>query len=105
MIANAMRALITRLFAEAPKMTDGAGRTDTTQAPALQCHIVLRGLSTSFQGTLSTTPEGTLRLLTSARVDATKHILMEQFFAYEDVVTVAVERQVTGTEAPRIISS
>lgn len=90
-----MKAVIDRLLAEAPRL-DG----DT---PALECHIILRGAG-AIHGALSTTPEGTLRMLSpthvpdpAGRQGAMKTILAEQFFCYGDVVSLAIERPITAT--------
>lgn len=91
-----MREVIARLFSEAPRL-DGA----VDQAPALEVHILLRsGAPIQFSGVLSTTPEGGLRLLTPAPGGQ----MVESFFDYSDVTSVAVVRKITGTEASRIIS-
>jgi hypothetical protein len=103
-----MAAVIDRLFAEAPKLEHADGTTDETQAPALQCHIMLRGIPRDLYGALSRTPEGTLRMLTMAMRQDPKQlnpltrkplevpILCEQFFDVADVVSIMVEREVTG---------
>ncbi len=89
----AMRSLIARLFREGPKMTDASGKEDASQAPALACMIVLRASVPPFEGILSTTPEGTLRLMSTITVQS-KPVLVEQFFTYEDVVSIVLQRVV-----------
>jgi hypothetical protein len=90
---RAIHKMIARLLDEAPVLND-----DPTQAKALQCHVILRGQIQPLPGALSTTPEGGLRLLTPGAID-NRPCLMEQFFDYDDVVAVIIERAVTA--APR----
>jgi len=83
--------LIARLFAEAPVI-------DGTSA-ALQCHVLLRGAMQPIYGALSTTPEGTLRMMTPSKVQhhgeqEPRDIFLEQFFDVSDVVSLMVEREV-----------
>ncbi len=109
----AMERLLERLFAEAPKMTDGAGKPDDTQAPALNCHIILRS-GQMLQGSMSVTAEGLLKIGTVAEVPdpsakassfggshTKKLVLAEQFFSVNDLVCVAVERDIKQS-GPRI---
>lgn len=98
-----MKKVLERLFAEAPKMTDGSGKSDATQAPALECHVVLKG-GAALHGALSVTPEGTLRLLAPNQVGQ-KPVMVEHFFDYEQVADVAVFREVKASEGSRIITS
>lgn len=98
-----MQKLVERLFAEAPKMTDGAGNPDPTQAPALQCHVMLKA-GGSMQGALSVTPEGTLRMLAMNKVD-NRPVMVEHFFDYEQIADVAIFREVKATEGSRIVTS
>jgi hypothetical protein len=109
--ATRMRATIARLFAEAPRMTLPDGTPDPSQAPALECYVLLRGCPAAIQGIVSTTPEGGLRMMTPSEVadkDApppahpraprpTKMVMIEQFFDYEDVITIAVQREVKAS--------
>jgi len=100
-----MRQVIDRLFAEAPKL-DGGGKADPAQAPAIEVHILLRsGAPIQFSGVLSTTPEGTLRLMTPTKNGDGKPCMIEQFLDYADVTSVAVVRDVKMTEGSRIITS
>jgi hypothetical protein len=96
---NPMWILIQRLFKSNPSPLPD-------QAPALQCHLVLRGMAHAISGVLSETPEGTLRMLSPAGpADRGKPLTMvEQFFAYEDVLTIALECQV-APEVSRIVRS
>jgi hypothetical protein len=100
-----MRKVITRLFAEnTPPTVDGAGKPDETQAPAMDVHILLRSASIQFSGILSTTPEGTLKLLTPVAQQGQPPVMIEQFFDYADVVSVALVREVKATPSSRIIT-
>jgi len=91
-------ALIQRLFKENPSPLPN-------QAPAFACGVMLRGVPVTLEGALSETPEGGLRLLSRGSVIPGGGISMiEQFFDYEDVMVVAVQRQVT-VDAPHIIQS
>lgn len=77
--------MIRRLLAEAKSPLPD-------QAPAIQCLLVLRGMASAIEGSLSETPEGGLRLLspTGEKGAALNTILMvEQFFDYHDVLMVA----------------
>jgi hypothetical protein len=74
------------------------GKSAPGQSPAIQCAVILRGMSTALQGALSETADGGLRML-SPSVAAPGHPLgrelVEQFFDYSDVLAVAVQRTVT----------
>jgi len=105
-----MRAVIDRLFAEAPKLTrpDGTPRDD--QAPALECQICLRS-GGQIGGSLSMTPEGTLRMLSPMQLPKKggmpELVMVEHFFAYEEVSDIAVIRKVdtTPTDTSRIVTA
>jgi hypothetical protein len=102
-----MKDVIGRLFGEAPKMTNPDGSVDASQAPAMDVHILLRGAPMQFSGILSTTPEGTLKLLTPVPAQgANKPCMIEQFFDYSDVASVALVREVKASAVgSRIITS
>ncbi len=101
-----MRNVIARLFAEnSPEAVDGAGKADEFQAQAMEVHILLRGAPMQFSGVLSTTPEGTLKLLTPVEVSGKAPVMIEQFFDYADVTSVAIVREVKATVGSRIITS
>ena len=101
-----LRKVVERLFAEAPKLTapDGTPRAD--QAPALECHVVLQA-GQAIQGSLSVTPEGTLRLLAPNQIGKPPRLVMvEHFFDWNQVADIAVVREVEAeAEAPRIHTS
>jgi hypothetical protein len=91
-------ATIQRLFKENPSPLPD-------QAPAIACGVMLRGVPMTLEGALSETPEGGLRLLSrGAAIPGGGVSMVEQFFDYEDVMVVAVQRKVT-VDAPRIIQS
>lgn len=98
-----IKHVIERLFAEAPKLTaeDGTPRDD--QAPALECMLVLKS-GMQVAGSLSVTPEGTLRLLMlNQRTDrgmAGAPVMTESFFDYDQVSMITVKREVTLGQAP-----
>lgn len=96
-----MEKLIDRLFREAEidrkdRFPISLHASDVPQAPALECVIVLHGFQGSLRGTLSTTPEGVLRFL-SPGSDNGGPVLVEQFFDYSAVLTIAVLRPITGS--------
>ncbi len=101
-----MRQVIGRLFDEAPKLQTQDGKDDASQAPALEVHLLLRsGAPIQMSGILSTTPERTLRLMTPTKNDKGQPCMIEQFFDYSDVTSVAVVREVQATPGSRIITS
>lgn len=77
-----MEAIIGRLFEES-----GIG---VGQAPAMSCGVMLIG-GVKLDGSLSTTPEGGLRLLFT-HLDGES--MTEVFFDYDSVVAVAVHRPI-----------
>lgn len=116
--ATRMRLTIERLFADSPRMMLPNGQPDPSQAPALQCHVVLNASVPPIEGVLSTTPEGGLRLMTPMEVDAPKDpnahprmpppkkmVMLEQFFDYGDVVAICVQRDITATPSSSSIIS
>lgn len=99
-----IKATILRLFAENPSPLPD-------QAPALECWVTLAGIPMSLQGALSETPEGGLRLMSVMTDQQGNKILhggkvqmIEQFFCYEEVTSIAVRREVS-VSGPRIIQS
>lgn len=92
-------ATIQRLFKENPSPLPD-------QAPAIMCGVMLRGVPMTLEGSLSETPEGGLRLLSAnGKPDPNGSVSMvEKFFDYEDVMVIAVRREVTVGPA-RIIRS
>lgn len=96
---DAMKALLHRLFSEAPKLDVVEG-----QAPALHCHVTLT-TGAMMTGVLSTTQEGTLRMLADSPVydEHQRPVLVEHFFPFESLACVSVRRDVTPTRpSPRI---
>lgn len=100
--------VIHRLFDEAPKLAAGEGRPE--QSPAFECHVVLKA-GVTMAGALSTTPEGTLRLLSMNQVKGPRGpemVMIEHFFEWDQVADIAVQRDVKAharePEAPRIIT-
>lgn len=93
-----MRALIARLFTEAPKLETIAGVPDQGQRPAMLCNVIVRGITQPMSGVLSTTDEDTLKLMTPVKGKAGESdILLEQFFRYDDVVVIALHRNVQAS--------
>lgn len=76
-----------------------AADTIPGQSPAVRCAVMLRGAPHAISGVLSETAEGGLRMLSPLESGD----LVEQFFDYEDVLVVAVQRSVT-TSGPRIVA-
>jgi len=66
------------------------------QTPAIECAVVLRGMSTAIVGAISDHGGTGLRMLSRDGGG-----FVEQFFAYEDVLIVAVQRPITIE--PRIV--
>jgi hypothetical protein len=91
-----------KLWEEAPKLTHADGTPDTTQAPAVECCVVLRGIPRDLYGVVSKTPEGTLKMLVvSEELDPktrvkVRDLMCEYFFDVSDVVSVMVKREVAG---------
>ena len=65
------------------------------QSAAIQCAVVVQGVPHALNGALSEVGDG-LRMLSPGPERGT---LVEQFFCYEDVIVVAVQRTVTLSEA------
>lgn len=95
-----MRYLIEKLFSEAKSPLPD-------QAPAIECAVILRS-GKEFQGSLSETmpddacPEPMLRMLAPAPRTSGLVNMVEIYFSYDDVVAIAVVRQVS-VETPRIV--
>lgn len=98
-----LQRLIARLLEGAPQLKNIDGSVDESQAPAVECHVLLRGAPTPLYGSLSTTPEGCLRMLAPATVD-NKPSLLEHHFDVSDVVDIMVVREVKA-EQSRIVRS
>ena len=106
------KAILLRLFEEAPKLEHPDGTPDISQAPAIECHVLLRGAPSPVHGSLSVTKEGMLRMLTPATRESTRHgrkveipILCEQFFDVADVVSIMLERAVAADTGSIITSA
>jgi hypothetical protein len=96
-----MRDVVSRLFDEASKERGNAPGEDADQAPSMEATVVLRGLQQPLSGSLSTTPEGGLRLMTPIP-DKSGNIIIgmaEQFFDVADLVAVMLQRKVTTQTA------
>lgn len=102
-----MKQLIGRLFEEAPKMTDASGKAMPGQSPAMPDVILTLKCGQQLSGALSTTPEGTLRMMTPNEIQTqhgNKKVMVEQFFDYADVAMIAVLREHPQIATSRIIS-
>ena len=90
--ADTMRLTIERLFADSG--------TPEGQTPAISVVVQLRSTSTPFQGALSQTEDGMLRMLVPSQVPGPggrpQHALMEVFFDVADVVWVSIQRDITS---------
>jgi hypothetical protein len=96
-----MKALLERLFSEAPTLE--GGRPADGQSPALECFVMLLGGGASgVDGVLSTTPEGALRMLSKSHHEG-RPLLIEHFFPYESIVSISIRRAITPV--PRIHSA
>lgn len=93
----AMRETIQRLFDEAAE----AAPHREGDRPALECHILLRGLPTPLPGSLSTTDNGMLKLLSPG----TQTHMIEQFFSCDDVLMIVVLRKIDIGPSPILRSS
>lgn len=99
-----IKNVIARLFAEAPTLDDA-----TDQAPALECHIMLK-CGGQIGGALSVTPEGTLRMLSlvqgkpTHRGEAPTVSAVEHFFDYDQVADIAVMRPISVENKSSIIT-
>lgn len=89
-----MKRLIERLLAEAPPL-GAVGTPAPGQTPAIECIVLLSGAAQAMRGSLSTTPEGTLRMM-SVGNEGNRPVLVEQFFTYEAVLSIALIRAVDG---------
>lgn len=87
------RHAIARHLAAAPKIAE-------TDEPAIHCFVLIRGAQSSVAGSLSTTPEGGLRMLSPTEKGSSTFV--EQFFDYEDVVVFAVLKEIQ-LESPVIV--
>jgi hypothetical protein len=87
------------------KMTIRRLLSESNPAPgqnaAIQCAVAVHGVPHALGGSLSEFGDG-LRMLSPGPVSGT---LTEQFFCYEDVIVVAVQRTVTLSEARGLVSS
>jgi len=92
-----MKVTIQRLFKENPSPLPD-------QAPAIECGVMLVGIPVTLRGALSETPEGGLRLLSPSGSVAGRLQMVEQFFSYEDVLVIAMQREI-AVDAPRIIQT
>lgn len=101
----AMTSMISRLFREAPPVDEmGPGghilRTLTSKAEAdgaalpsmLECQLVLAG-GLQLAGILTTTPENALRLMTPAKRGDNVLVMVDYYFDYSDVLTIAIQRE------------
>jgi len=78
-----------KLLAEAPK----AGDTD---APAIECAVIIDGFVAPVNGVLSRDADGYVKMLSP--VSRTE--MVEQFFLESDVRMIAIKREVKATAAP-----
>ena len=103
--AFVMRGTIDNLFASAsPVDANGPGatilRTLTSKAEAdgatlpamLECQLVLTG-GLQLAGILTTTAESGLRLMTPAKRGDNVQVMVDYYFDYSDVVTIAIARE------------
>jgi hypothetical protein len=96
-----LRVRIDKLLDEAEKLAGDDGKPVPDQAPALECAVMLKP-GQVVRGVLSRTEEGTLKMLTPETMGH-QRVMVEQFFCYDDVISVAVIRQVK-TNSPLVRS-
>ncbi len=95
-----MKRLVERLMANSPPLVDASGTPVPDQVPAIEC-VVMFACGQTVRGSLSTTQDGLLRML-SPGTDNDRPVLVEQFFSYAAVATLALVREIR-TEARRIV--
>lgn len=91
---NPMKNLITRLFADAENATAKDPLTQslrTAMVSSMECQLMLKS-GYALAGVLTTTPEGALQLVAVASDPGGEKVLVDYYFAYEDVMTIVVAR-------------
>lgn len=90
-----MKNLIDRLMREViNEALFNAAPTDVEMTPPrIECQIVLKG-GYAMAGVLTTTPEDTLRLLAPGKKAGGGEVMVDHYFAYDDVLTIAIGREI-----------
>lgn len=103
---NPIKRMILRLLAMA--------ETAEGQAPAIECAVMFKSGAT-IRGSLSLTitvpsttaawvdDPGMLRMLSPGLDENKQKILVEQFFDYDEVVCVALQRQISASHGSRVV--
>lgn len=92
-----MKNLIDRLFSESKEINNPLVVELRKELPAnaqprfLECQLVLKS-GYAAAGVLTTTPEDALRLASIAQTADKKVLMVDQYFSYEDVETIALGR-------------
>jgi hypothetical protein len=100
LVASPLSMVIDRLLAEAPPLLDASGNPVPGQTPALEC-VVMFTCGQTIRGSLSRTPEGSLRMM-SPGSDNGRSVLVEQFFDDSAVASVGLVREIK-TDARRLV--
>lgn len=96
-----MKKLIDHLLCEsAPLHGNALAQTIWESIPGnlprpmlLECQIVLKG-GYAMAGVLTTTPEDTLRLLAPGKKAGGGEVMVDHYFDYDDVLTIAIGREI-----------
>jgi hypothetical protein len=110
-----MKALIGRLLAAAPKLTDGRGHALPKDLPALpECMVQIKGIAVTpsghpaFMGVLGVTRDGLLKIGAPGQKKdqsgAVKDCIFEQHFRYEDVAVFTVAKELPRVTRSRIVT-
>lgn len=70
----------------------------------LECQLVLKG-GYAVAGVLTTTAEGTLRMLAPAQKSNGDTLMADHYFDYDDVLTIVIGRDLPVATHPRPVSS
>jgi hypothetical protein len=91
-----MKTLIARLFADSKEINNPLVVELRKEQPAnntfLECQLVLKS-GYAAAGVLTVTSEDMLRLASIAQTADKKVVMVDQYFAYEDVETISLGRE------------
>lgn len=88
-----MKTLINRLLQEATSLESSIPATIRDASLFLECQVVLKG-GYAMAGVLTTTPEDTLRLLAPGKKAGGGEVMIDHYFDYDDVLTIAIGREI-----------
>jgi hypothetical protein len=93
-----MKTLIARLFADSKEINNPLVVELRKEQPAnntfLECQLVLKS-GYAAAGVLTVTSEDMLRLASIAQTADKKVVMVDQYFAYEDVETISLGRELS----------